>query len=537
MTSLDELVQQFYRGAKDPGTAYFLPSIILEQTLPAEPLAAGECYWGDVAAVSPGLPTRLCAAIDAGSICPPGTAANMSLTGLRIVGLSNVQPAQPPTVAGSKVEVSLAFGEVINLPPGVTVPPYLAVQGDFAIDLSCCESNDGASCQGSSTPQPVSGTFAVGLVGAVLRATLEVTESFSVTTTALSLTAQQLRFAFQTESPLIVAGEINTLLQEAFNAGASANAMAMINARLSEPRLLNALDRSLTAAFRSLANPPLLAFVASTLYRNAVQPGNAHYLPTLVKNASDPALDPYAAGGWDMPDAGQWYAAAGNTICGSIGAAKAKVEIQTPHSPVPLDLTDITVSGTSNMLPVPLLTVGNSVTGMVACNAVASWPQKLAVSGHFDLRVTCCVADKHRTDCTGEPEDYAASGTFVARFATATVAVRVVVSAEGDGLVATAEAIHLRCDPNVTDPHNITFDIDVTSIPAGKRQDWNDVIEGIFNSPKATSAIVDQIRDRLNADHVRARVSEIITKAIRSILTDQPELAVHIASEVNRSQA
>lgn len=534
MQSLAEFIHDLYAGAIDPTTSYFLPSVILEQTRPAEPLEIGAAEWGDLGQLAATLPSQLCAAITPKSICAPGTQATMSLTAMQIVGMSNVLPAAQPTVDGSRVSASFAFGGVTSLPPGITVPPYLAVQGTFTIALTCCPSSDGHGCSGNPVSQPITGTFAAGLVGAVLSMTLDVDSAFSVKTSALSLTATQLRFAFQTESPLIVAGPINTLLQNAFNAGASQKALGMINDRLGAQATLSALSGVLTPAFQSLSNPPLLALVASVLYRNATNSTSSWYLPTTISQATNPVLDPYDAGGWNMEDVGQWYPAAGGTLCGSIGATENKYEIQTPGTPVTLDLVSIDISGTSNMLPVPMLTVNNTVYGMVACNAVKNWPKTLTVSGTFQLTVSCCEGKRGSTGCIGASAQSTGSGTFAARFATATMAVSVTVTASktDDKLIATVDAVYFRCDPNVSNPNNITFDIDITSIPAGKREDWNNMAAGIFNSPQATAAVVDQVRTRMNGDKVRARLSEIVTAAIQKILADDPALATRIRADV-----
>src|SRR5579859_6848640 len=412
MPSLADFIHDLYVGSIDPTTSYFLPSVLLEQTLPAEPLEIGGGDWGDLAPMSATLPSQLCAAITPNSIAAPGTQATMSMTDMQIVGTSNVLPAAQPTVTGTTVAARFAFGGVTSLPPGITVPPYLAIQGTFKISLSCCPSSDGKTCSGSAGDQPITGTFAVGLVGALLSMMLSVDSSFAVRTSSLSLTTTQVRFAFQTDSPLSAAGPINTLLQNAFNAGAGQKTLSMINDRLGAPATLKALDGVLTPAFQSLSNPPLLALVASVLYRYAIDPKSSYYLPTSIKNATNPVLDPYDAGGWTMDDVGQWYPAAGGTICGSIGATDNKYEIQTPGTPVKLDLATIKVSGTSNLLPVPMLTVNNTVYGMVACNAVKDWPKTLTVSGDFQLTVTCCESKRGTSGCIAPSASSTGSGTF-----------------------------------------------------------------------------------------------------------------------------
>ena len=102
MPSLAELIQQLYTDATNPASPFFLPTVILEQTLPAEPLAIADLDWGSLSGISPDLPDALCAAISSGTICTPQTSATLTLTQPQIVGLSNVVPS-PPTVNGTEV--------------------------------------------------------------------------------------------------------------------------------------------------------------------------------------------------------------------------------------------------------------------------------------------------------------------------------------------------------------------------------------------------------------------------------------------------
>jgi hypothetical protein len=534
VTSLDDFISQLYAGAIDPTTSYFLPTVVLSQTLPADPLVVADADWGDLAQVAPDLPTRLCAAITAKSICAPATQATMSLTGLQIVGLSNVLPVAEPTVNGRRVDARFAFGTVATLPPAVTVPPQLEVQGTFQVTLTCCSSSDTRTCSGTPAPQPITGTFAVALAGAELSMTLDVDSDFTVTASALSLTARQVLFAFRTASPLLAAGPINSLLKTAFNAQGSQRALTLINGRLAASATLTALSRVLTPAFKSLSSPPLLALVISMLYKNAINPNSSWYLPTKISEATSPVLDPYAAGGWVMPDVGQWYPAAGATICAGIGSSGGTSEIQTPDTAVPLSLSSITISGSSNMLPVPLLTVDDTVSGLIACNAVEEALPKLTVSGDFSLEVACCPSKPPAPTCTGPSGPNVGEGTFTAAFATASVSTAIEVSTSDDELIATVTAVYFRSDPNVDNTANITFGIDITTIPAGNRDVWNSMAAGIFNSPQATSAIVDQIRERLNSDEVRAELSEIVTAAMQQILADDAELSAKVMAEITR---
>ncbi|HET7505708.1 MAG TPA: hypothetical protein VFK02_32030 [Kofleriaceae bacterium] len=533
MTSLSTFITQLYTGAIDPTTSYFLPTIILEQALPLEPLAIGDHAWGDLTTVSATLPSRLCAAITPGSIGSPGTTATLAFTAMQIVGLSNVVPGQP-TVSGPQVSATFSFGGVTSLPPGLTVPPSLQIQGSFAIVLSCCTSNDGTTCAGQPTPQPITGTFAVGFVGAALSLGMTVDPSFAVTVTALSLAASPIKVAFQTQEPLLYAGAINTLLQGAFNTtSVGAAILEAVNSQLGAAATLAALGGVLTPAFQSLSNPPLLAFVVSELYQSATSPKGSFYLPTRISNASNPTLEPYAAGGWDLADVSTWYPAVGGTICGSIGATNNELEIAVPGSTVPLTLTNITIAGTSNLLPAPPLTVEDTIGAIVAFNSVTSWPHTLTISGEFSLGVTCCVTDRQRQACTQPPDAPAlGTGTFSASFATATVSGSVGISVADHQLVATVDKLYFRTDPNVDDPQNIQFDIDITSISAGDRAVWNNVAESVFSSSAAVTAIIGQIQQKLDEPDLLQTISTIITTAIQSLLSADPGRAARIKAQL-----
>ena len=440
-------------------------------------------------------------------------------------------------MTGTQVTGTFAFGAATTLPPGLTVPPNLLIQGNFTITLSCCASGDGRTCSGSPAPQTITGTFAAGFVEAVLAVALNVTSTdgadpvYTVTAQQMSLTAGQVKFAFQATG--LAGPKLNGILRDAFNAGAVTQALQAINAHLAAPVTLSALGGLLSPAFTSLANPPLVAFALSMLYNQAVKPTGPYYLPKDIKEANNPVLEPFAAGGWDITDSGQWFSTAGATICASIGGTVNQDEIQTPNTAVPLSLSSITVAGTSNMFALPPLTVGNSIHALIACNGVNGWPVQLSLAGGFTLTVSCCVTEDDVT-CSAPSQSNVGEGTFAAKIAHATVSATITVSTSPDGknLIATADAIYFQCDPNVNDRKNIDISIAITSIPSGQQKVWNDMANQIFNSSLAATAIVDQIRAKLNQPVVRDRLSEIATKAIQSVLGPEPDLHRRVLHEV-----
>jgi hypothetical protein len=510
---------------------YYLPTLILEQTLPADPLVIGDFDWGEISATSGDLPDALCAVILSGAICAPGTSATLALTQMRIVGLSNVVPSKP-TVSGNRVTGTFQFGGVSNLPPGLTVPPDLAIQGTFAITLSCCASGDGKTCTGTPAQQAVTGAFTVRFAGAALAVTLDIDDALAVTARALSLTAGQVTFAFQTSSPGPRLGELNSLLSDAFNKGAGPTLLTIINERLGAAAVLTAAGGMLTPVVRSKADAGPLGVVVSILHDLVVNPSSSYYLPKEVKQANNPALDPFSADSWGIDDVGQWYGAAGGTICGSIGARNNVDEIQAPGTSVPLSLDDISIAGTSNVTVLPALVTGNeSIRGMLAFNVSTDSPG-LTISGTFNLRVTCCVTND-RASCAEKAGSYTGSGCFKATISNATVGVSVDVSISTDKkVVVTADSIYFRCDPNIVNPKNIQIDIDIKSIPAGDRDAWNNQAKKIFNSPQAASAMVTQIHEKLNQDAVLNRLSTIVTQALQSILGRDADLARRVLSEL-----
>jgi len=523
---LADFIQQLYAGAINPETSYFLPVLVMAQTTPLEPLAVGDYDWGDLAQVSKTLPAALCKAISTGGT-PSGTPhATMSLTAIRVVGLSNITPAQP-TVSGTAVSVKMSFGAAAaNLPPGITVPSKLLIRGMFTITLTGC----------AQQPQQITGLFTVTCEQATLDVALDVPATagkFAVTVTGLTFAAGTMTFAFQANGAQ--SGPVNTALREAFNEGAKAPLQRIIQQRLAAPGLLANLGTSLTTAFNSLADPSLLAFAISMLYKQSVKPTGSYYMPTAIKKATNPVLEPFAAGGWLVPDVGQWYPDAGTTICSSIGATINVDEIQTPDTLVPLNLDGIAIAGTSNLSARPPLTIGNSIYGIVACNSVPGWPLTLNFSGTFGLKVTCCQTENGKT-CSKAPEGSTGAGTFKASIAAATVSVLVAISVSKDGkLVATADSIYFRCDPNADNTKNVQIDIKITSIPGGQQKVWNDIAMEVFNSPQATAAMVGQIQAKMNGQAVRDRLSQVATDAIQSVLPGDHYLIRRMLHEVRNN--
>ncbi len=316
--------------------------------------------------------------------------------------------------------------------------------------------------------------------------TSAVSDPVTVTVKALSLTADQVTFAFLTSSPGPHVGTFNALLRDAFNRTGGPALLKTINERLGQAPALTALGGLLSAVFSSQSDPGLLAFVVSMLHDAAGDPSGQYYLPNQIKQATNPVLDPFTAGGADLGDVGAWRPGAGGIICAGIGGGNIPPDIQAPGSKVPLHLDGISISGTSNLTALPALVVGDSIYAMVACNAVAGWPATLTISGGFDLTVTCCTTSD-RQNCAGGPQDNTGSGTFQATVANAMVGVKATVSAPGgQQLVVTADALYFRCDPNVVNPGNIKIAINITSIPRGPvRDDWNTEAMGVFNSPQA----------------------------------------------------
>jgi hypothetical protein len=516
--SLSDFIQSLYQAAINSASSVYLPTVLLEQTLPADPLAVGSASLGDLAAIDPALPSNLCAALTQGTIASPAS-AQMQLSRLQLSGIAYALPDQP-TVTGQQVSAVFNFN-VAPAIPGLPKPQLPQLAGNFSIALSCCPSSDGNSCSGASQPQTISGTMSTTFAGASATVTLTVSPDFpsagfTVTIDSIAFAAQSLATTIQVTSP-DQSGQLGAALNAAFRSVAANTAiLQQFNAGLAQPSVLTSLSSVFTAAFQNLQNPSVLSFVISMLYRAAINPASSAYLPTVISEASNPALEPYSVQGpWSFGDVSSFDPQAGETICGGISTLQTS-DIATPGSPVLLTLLDVQLAGLSNALPQPLLAINDEVAGMVVFGQVAGWPHQLVISGHFSLQVSCCPTQDFQT-CSGPSQNYTGTGTFSAAIGAASAAIDITVSADNNNnLFATVNKIYFRTDPDIINPDNIQFTIAITSIPAGQQADWNQMAETLFNAPQAAGAIVANIQQQMNLPSVLAKLSALITQALQN---------------------
>lgn len=508
---LTTFLPQLCAAAIDPASAVYLPLVVLDQTLPLEPLAATGTYSGDVNAFGAGLADLLWAAAgNSGS----GATGQITLDTIQVIGTSNVLPQQP-AISGNAVTLTFLFGGVTSTSPLLPVPATLQFVANVNIALSC----------GSNTAQ-VSGTVAATFTGASLVLATTMDSSYDTSVQSAVFAAGSLGVVsgsvgmFQISEPPSRATAVATVLNTAFAQAAAVTPLVQYaNQCLAAGNVLTKLASELTIGLQSLANPQLLSFVASLLYKAGVNPSGTYYLPQQITAATDPQLDPYAAGGWNLGDVSNYFSGAGSTICSAVLGSQQPSEagIQTPGTAVPVKLANIDIAGLSNVLPCPLLTVGNTIVASCAFNVVTGWPRTFNLTGSFTLDVSCCPTVDFDT-CSGPSEPSTGTGTFVATIAKAGISAMIAISAVGNELVATLEALNFRTDPNLTDPQNIVFTIDINSVPEAQRAIWNQQAENLFNSPDAAASIVKQIQGQMNEPNVLAQISTMITNAIQGVL-------------------
>jgi hypothetical protein len=532
--TLAAFIQELYQGATDPTSGIYLPVVLLEQVAPVDPLGPVDAVLGDLGALDPGLPSELCAAVSSGTIAQPPTAV-MSVSGLELIGLGYSLPAQP-TVSGQQVSVAieLAAAPAVN---GMPPPQPLQFAGAFSIALSCCPSADGKTCSGATQPTPVTGTVTVTFTGATAAFTLTFASDFSVVVDSIVFAAQGVTTAFQVATPTDQGPALSSLLNTALaTPAANAAIIAAVNMALSRRPLLATLGSALTPVSQSLAYPSLLSFIVSKLYKAAIDPSSAEYMPKVISSASKPTLEPYSVqGGWNLGDVSGDFPSAGYIICAGMSTMEQS-DIATPNSPVLLDLTNIQIAGMSNALPLPMLTVGDTIEAMAVIGQVAGWPHQFTITGDFMLQVSCCPTEDFAT-CSGPSQVYVGSGTFSGVFTAAAVAASITLSAPDNKLLATVNGLNLRTDPNAINPQNLNITVDITSIPAGDRCKWNKQTENLFNSPQAAAALVGNIQQQMNGAGVLQALSGLVTTAINNLLhpAERAEVAAHLTALAERS--
>ena len=533
--ALPAFVEQLYQGAISAGSSIYLPTLLLEQTLPVDPLGLDSASFGDLGTLNAGLPSQLCAAVAKGTIAQPGTAV-LGLSQLVLSGLAYSLPSAPPTVNGQQVTAtfSLASAPAVK---GLPAPQPLNLAGAFNIALSCCPSSDGTTCSGANQPTPINGTATARFTGATVTVTLTFAGDFSVVVNRIVFAAQGTTSRFAVTTPQQQGPALSGLLNAAFTASA-ANTMIVsaINASLAQPNVLSTLGQALTPYFQSLYDPSILSFVASLLYKAAINPSSSAYLPKVISSATNPTLEPYTVSGdWNLGNVESSVPGAANIICGGISTAHQS-EIATPNSEVTLDLTNIKIAGISNAQPLPMLAVNTSVEAMAIIGQVADWPHKFVISGDFSLQVYCCPTVNFST-CSGPSNQYTGSGTFSGAIAAAAIGALMTLSTDGNELVATMNSLYLRTDPNAINPQNFLITVDITSIPAGNRSYWNQQAENLFNSPQAADAIADKIQYQINQPRVLNTLSDVITEALQGILTSaqRAEAIAHLRALQERA--
>jgi hypothetical protein len=514
LMDLPTFIQTVYQASSDPTSSLFLPVAILEQPQSIDPWSISSLNMGDLAAIDPSLPGKLCNAITGGSIASPASAV-MQLTNVQISGLSNAVLSQP-TVNGTSVSCNIVFGGA-TLPPGLSKQTSVQVSASFTINVSCCASSDGSTCSSSPQGQAITGTLQTVFQSAGMALVMNVASDYTTTANSIAFNAAGSTSSFTVTPPQSVA--ISVLLNTAFQSGPGLQAMlACINTAFTASSTLAGFGTTLTPILQTVANPTLIAWLAGQLSKAANDPSSSFYLPKQIKSTSNPVLDPYiVSGSWNLGDVSTYFAGAGDNICTSIGGTQGQNEICVPQSAVTLVLSDIVLTGISNAFAAPLLTVDNNIEALATFGQVTSWtPATLVINGSFVLTVSCCTTQDFQT-CSGPPQQSVGTGTFSATITDSAVTANIAITASATQMQGTVSALKFLCDPNLISSTNVVFVINITSVPAGQTAVWDAQAEKLFNSPSATAAIIAQINAQMNEASVLSQISEIITNALNSL--------------------
>ncbi|MEI9918538.1 MAG: hypothetical protein WDO14_07025 [Bacteroidota bacterium] len=171
-TILSFVVSQLSNDANDPTKPVFLPQKIKGASSPVlDPYIVND-QWplGDVSGFYPSAGMTICGSIGAtqglSEISTPGSAVDLTLSGIQIAGASNAF-VYPLLVAGNDINALAVFGQVNNW-----TPAKLVVSGNFSISVSCCQTLDFQYCSSPSTPYVGTGTFSATFAKAGLTANI-----------------------------------------------------------------------------------------------------------------------------------------------------------------------------------------------------------------------------------------------------------------------------------------------------------------------------------------------------------------------------
>lgn len=498
---LPDFIDVLAKCAADPAYSIYLPYVVLEQTLPADPFAVGGLDFGDLGTIDATVPTRLCAALGSGRIANPATAV-MTLANMAFLRGSAAQPLDF-AVNGQTVTGTISFDSGTAI-PGLPAPGPLQLAADIRIELQCCPSGDGTICSGSPEPTSFAAPGSVLTFGAAsLGFTITVDDTFTVVATSLVFIASDLSAVIASSR-----GAANQIVNDALTSAAGTAAIiAQVNDALNRQATLTAIGTKLTPAFQTLSNPSILSWLIGELYDIATDPRNQNYLPAVLEGATDPTLEPYTvSGSWSLGDMSQSLGNAGALICSGYPAPPGTYMIQSPGTQIPLMLDNIVITGLSNALLKPMLTVGDEVQALALFGQIADWPHQLAVSGDFTLGVTCCPT-KDGTTCSVPSGASTGTGTFSIAIGAASGAGSVSIAVAGKSLTATIDRIFFRAS-------GLQSTINITSVPEGQQSVWNAQAEKAFDSAQATNMIIGNIQQQMNDQNVLDAISGMINQAL-----------------------
>jgi hypothetical protein len=534
--TLSELTTNIVADASSDITTsgYYLPFVILSQPVVLDPFMVGDLSFGALSAVSPTLQGTLCNTVQQRTIAPPENGATLQLSDVVIIGLSNVALGTP-TVSEGDVTLPLTFGGAA-MPSGFSVPSELTLSANFSVDLPCCTGSNG-TCSGSVFDTTLGGTLAMTIGSSSAPASATASLSVSplgtggtvLADSAVSLTSLTLAADTAIDTTFVVLSpqnanvvSLSNELQTAFNTTSGQSAVVTaLNQALNSTALADALGGALTIALPSFVDPPLLATILTIVYSSASNPASSVYLPSAILASTNPVLDPFAAGGpLDLGNMNAINPQGGANICATVGPV-SELYINTPNTPLDLTVSEVVVTGLSNIIAAPPLVIQpassetNQVFGLAALGTLAGWSTQLGISGNYTLSLSCCPANSENpSTCGGPSSQYTGGGTFSATIASAAVSAAVTVGTdENDQLTATVDQVFLHIDPNIVNPQNVVWTL---TINADVNPVWITQAQQDFDSSLVTGAIVSQIEASMNAPSALSSLSAILTNTIQN---------------------
>lgn len=257
-------------------------------------------------------------------------------------------------------------------------------------------------------------------------------------------------------------------------------------------------------------NENILQLFVNILYKQLNNTNSKYYLPKLLSQQTQPALEPYQIrDNWQIPNIKHQQGATMQICTANVpgdGIATA--------NGTSLVLSSISINGISNskIVAQPTITKENGIdvlTLKLAANKalLKGNVDGIVVNGKFKIAQACTnIADSIPFMVDG-------FGTFHMHFSQSEFAIKASILANADNLI-----IEIQDISTVIDDTNVNIKVDITDdTNKVSREIWNSEANLVFQSADAIDALLNNIRSSINTNTTKNILSQLLTKQLNRV--------------------